>query len=110
MDLRGHLDLLLLVALRRAGAVHAYALIAALREQSDGAFDLAEGTVYPALHRLERDGLVHSEWSADQPRRRRVYRLTDAGAAAIAVKQREWTVFERGVRAILGPAAAEGWA
>ncbi|MFB9409468.1 PadR family transcriptional regulator [Dactylosporangium matsuzakiense] len=110
MDLRGHLDLLLLATLRRVGPVHAYALIAALRQGSDGAFDLPEGTVYPALHRLERDGLVDSEWSTDQPRRRRVYRLTDAGAAAVAVKRREWTVFERGVRAILGPGAVEGLA
>ena len=107
MDLRGHLDLLLLAALRRTGAVHGYALIAALREQSEGAFDLPEGTVYPALHRLERDGLVASEWSRDAPRRRRVYRLTDAGAAAIAVKQRDWTVFLRGVRAVLGPGTVE---
>jgi DNA-binding PadR family transcriptional regulator len=110
MDLRGHLDLLLLATLRRVEPVHAYALIAALRQRSDGAFDLPEGTVYPALHRLERDGLVHSEWSVDQPRRRRIYRLTDAGAAAITVKQQEWTVFERGVRAILGPGVTEGWA
>ncbi|MFI5913006.1 PadR family transcriptional regulator [Dactylosporangium sp. NPDC051541] len=110
MDLRGHLDLLLLATLRRVEPVHAYALIASLRQQSGGAFDLPEGTVYPALHRLERDGLVHSEWSAEQPRRRRVYRLTAAGAAAVVVKQREWTVFERGVRAILGPQGAEGLA
>ena len=49
MDLRGHLDLLILATLRLTGPVHGYALIAALRERSDGAFDLPEGTVYPAL-------------------------------------------------------------
>ncbi|GAA2382954.1 PadR family transcriptional regulator [Dactylosporangium salmoneum] len=105
MDLRGHLDLLLLVTLQRAGPVHGYALIAALREGSEGAFDLPEGTVYPALHRLERDGLVHSEWSQEAGRRRRVYRLTDAGGAAIPVKRQEWSVFQQGVRAVV-----EGWA
>ena len=105
MDLRGHLDLLLLVTLRRIEPVHGYGLIAALRDHSDGVFALPEGTVYPALHRLERDGLVQSEWSADTTPRRRVYRLTDAGGAALAVKRTEWTVFQRGVRAVLG---AEG--
>ena len=110
MDFRGHLDLLILVALRRIGPSHGYALIAGLREQSDGAFDLPEGTVYPALHRLERDGLVQSEWSADSPRRRRVYRLTSAGAGAIPVKQQEWTVFQHGMRAVLGPDIVEGMA
>lgn len=110
MELRGHLDLLILVALRRIGPAHGYALIAGLRDQSDRAFDLPEGTVYPALHRLERDGLVHSEWSTETPRRRRVYQLTTAGVAAIAVKHQEWTVFQRGMRALLGPDVMEGLA
>jgi DNA-binding PadR family transcriptional regulator len=109
MDLRGHLDLLILATLRHAGPLHGYALIAALRERSDGTFDLPEGTVYPALHRLECDELISSEWSTTAPRRRRTYRLTADGAAAIAVKQREWMVFQRGMRAVLGP-AVEGMA
>ena len=110
MDLRGHLDLLILATLRRTGPVHGYGLIAGLREQSAGAFDLPEGTVYPALHRLERDGLVESAGSTDAPRRRRVYRLTADGGAAIRVKQREWTLFQRGMRAVLGPETAGGTA
>ena len=110
MDLRGHLDLLLLGALHRTGAAHGYALIVALRDRSEGAFDLPEGTVYPALHRLERDGLVASEWDTTAPRRRRVYRLTPAGAAALVAKRREWRTFARGVQAIIGRDAAEGWA
>ena len=68
MDLRGHLDLLLLEILARTGEAHGYALISALKEGSEGRFDLPEGTVYPALHRLERSGLVSSSWSADAPR------------------------------------------
>ena len=78
MDLRGHLDLLLLTTLRDDGPAHGYALIASLRDRSLGAFDLPEGTVYPALYRLERDGLVGSEWDASAARRRRVYSLTPA--------------------------------
>jgi PadR family transcriptional regulator PadR len=107
MDLRGHLDLLLLSALRDAGPAHGYALITALRERSLGTFDLAEGTVYPALHRLERDGLVSSEWEEGAPRRRRVYRLTREGAAELDVKRGQWHVFARGMQALLGPTVGE---
>ena len=101
VDLRGHLDLLLLAALRHTGPVHGYALITALRERSDGAFDLPEGTVYPALHRLEREGCVASSWDTSAPRKRRVYTLTAAGAAALAEKRSHWVAFVRGVQAVL---------
>ncbi|MGI5148754.1 PadR family transcriptional regulator [Plantactinospora sp. CA-294935] len=102
MELRGHLDLLLLGALRRAEPAHGYALIAALRDRSEGTFDLPEGTVYPALHRLERDGLVSSEWDAGASRRRRVYRLTPSGVTALTTKRREWRTFAQAVQAIVG--------
>ncbi|HZM82596.1 MAG TPA: helix-turn-helix transcriptional regulator [Candidatus Limnocylindrales bacterium] len=101
MDLRGHLDLLLLSTLRHLGTAHGYALITSLRESSGGAFDLPEGTVYPALHRLERDGFVSSEWQEQSPRRRRVYRLTPRGAEALAAKRLEWQAFSRGMQAVL---------
>jgi DNA-binding PadR family transcriptional regulator len=107
VDLRGHLDLLLLATLRRTGPAHGYALIAALRLHSDGAFDLPEGTVYPALHRLERVGEVASRWSSEASRRRRVYALTPAGEAALRARQRDWRAFARGVGSVIGPVAAE---
>jgi PadR family transcriptional regulator, regulatory protein PadR len=107
MDLRGHLDLLLLTTLRDDGPAHGYALIASLRDRSHGAFDLPEGTVYPALHRLERDGLVDSEWDAGAARRRRVYRLTPAGATVLAAKRRDWREFARGMQTVLGPGVTE---
>lgn len=103
MDLRGHLDLLILATLRGTGPTHGYALIQALRERSAGTFDLPEGTVYPALHRLERAGLVASAWQDGPGRRRRCYRLTDAGISALAAKQSEWQALVRGVAAILAP-------
>lgn len=102
MDLRGHLGLLVLGALRQVEPAHGYALITSLREQSGGTFDLPEGTVYPALHRLERDGLVISSWDTSTGRRRRVYRLTPDGNAALTEQRREWTTFARGVQAVLG--------
>ncbi|MEA2493160.1 MAG: hypothetical protein QOJ29_1071 [Thermoleophilaceae bacterium] len=96
-----HLDLLLLAVLRRGGPQHGYAVIAGLREASDGAFDLPEGTVYPALHKLERDGLVQSEWSSEDGRKRRVYALTGAGRTALAARKTEWAMFRSGVEAVL---------
>ncbi|MFC7531718.1 PadR family transcriptional regulator [Actinoplanes sp. GCM10030250] len=106
MDIRGHLDLLLLSVLHDAGPVHGYAVITALRDRSDGTFDLPEGTVYPALQRLERAGLVASRWDEKAPRRRRVYELTDEGHRARATKKQEWRGFVVGVQAIIGPMAA----
>lgn len=107
MDLRGHLDLLLLATLRSIEPAHGYAVISAMRERSEGAFDLAEGTVYPALHRLERDSLVSSRWDDTAPRRRRVYELTPDGAAALAVKRRQWLDFAKGMQAIIGRTGME---
>src|SRR6185437_4435665 len=84
--LKGNLDLLLLSILA-AGPAHGYAIISALRERSEGTFDLPEGTIYPALHRLEEAGLLASTWSQAEGRRRRVYGLTDEGAAALAAQR-----------------------
>ena len=107
VDLRGHLDLMLLATLRDVGPAHGYAIIARLRERSLGAFDLPEGTVYPALHRLERHGLIDSEWDPRAPRRRRVYQLTTAGAKALAAKRQDWREFARGMQVILGYGATK---
>src|SRR5262245_57221682 len=103
--LKGHLDMLLLAAVQSVPA-HGYAIIEELRRRSEGAFDLPEGTVYPALHRLERAGLLSSCWSSQAPRRRRVYALTDRGRGALAAHERDWRRFSRGVTAVLaaGPA------
>jgi len=98
--LKGHLDLLLLSVLSR-GAAHGYAIIAALRDRSDGAFDLPEGTIYPALHRLEKSGLLRSYWAEQEGRRRRLYELTTAGAEALTGLREEWRAFSRGVGAVL---------
>jgi transcriptional regulator len=103
-SVRGYLDLLLLATLA-AGPAHGYAVIKRLRERSEETFDLPEGTVYPALHRLERDGLLASEWSSTG-RRRRVYRLTRRGRAALERERREWILLARAIAAVLGPEPA----
>jgi PadR family transcriptional regulator PadR len=99
--LKGHLDLLLLQVLDDEPA-HGYQVVCGLRDRSDGAFSLAEGTVYPALHRLERQGLLASEWDEHGGRRRRVYRLTPQGRGSLQARRTEWTQFAVGVSAVLG--------
>ncbi len=98
--LKGHLDALILATLRE-GPAHGYAVIETLKQRSEGAFDLAEGTVYPVLHRLEADGLLSSAWSVASGRRRRVYRLTRRGRADLAERHTEWTSFVHAVEAVL---------
>ena len=73
-----------------------------LRERSAGTFDLPEGTVYPALHRLEEDGLLSSQWSETGGRRRRVYQLTPLGDLALAARQEEWKRFAKAVFSTVG--------
>jgi DNA-binding PadR family transcriptional regulator len=73
-----------------------------LKQRSGGTFDLAEGTIYPALHRLERDGLLSSSWSVESGRRRRVYRVTRAGRSALRVRRKEWKSFAGAVEAVFG--------
>src|SRR6266705_3514842 len=99
-DPRGQLDLLLLSVVS-SGPAHGYRVIERLREQSEGAFDLREGTVYPALHRLERDGLLESRWSDDAPRRRRVYAITPRGSGALEAKRDQWRSFAGAVQAVI---------
>jgi PadR family transcriptional regulator PadR len=102
--LKGHLDLLLLAAVQPRPA-HGYAIAETLRARSNGAFDLPEGTLYPALHRLERAGLLSSRWSEVGGRRRRVYQLTAKGHRALATRHGEWRDFARAVQAVVeGPA------
>jgi len=101
--LKGHLDLLLLAVLD-GGPAHGYAVIDDLRRRSDGAFDLPEGTIYPALHRLEGNGLVKSEWSVQNGRRRRVYTLTRKGGRALGEQSSAWQSFSRAMTGALEPA------
>jgi transcriptional regulator len=101
--LKNHLELLVLTALK-TGPGHGYAIIRAIRNRSDGEFELLEGSLYPALHRLERDRLVTSSWSNVAGRRRRVYTLSRKGRDALEQHEREWRRFERAMNLVLaGP-------
>jgi PadR family transcriptional regulator PadR len=89
---RGQLDLLVLAVLA-GGALHGYGIASELQRRSDAELEMAEGTLYPALHRLEKAGLLSSAWDEDAPRRRRVYQLTGRGREALEDRRREWRRF-----------------
>ena len=102
--IKGHLDLLLLQIVSEQPA-YGYQVVSALRERSGGVFDLVEGTVYPALHRLERQGLLSSRWDESAPRRRRVYSLTAAGVRQLSSERSQWHRFMAGMTSVLGATA-----
>ncbi|MGN8027881.1 PadR family transcriptional regulator [Microbacterium sp. 22242] len=97
--LRGNLEMLILATLAR-GSAHGYALAEALRTASGGRFDVPEGSLYPALHRLERGGAISSEWVHDG-RRRRVYAITAVGAAQLQDEKTAWQRFAEGIASTL---------
>jgi transcriptional regulator len=99
--LRGHLDGLLLAVLADAPG-HGYELSQRLTQRSGGELGVHEGSLYPALHRLERAGLVESAWSSAEGRRRRIYRLTPAGRRAVERSRQEWRAFSGAVDRVLG--------
>ena len=104
-QIKGHLDGLLMAILEH-GPCHGYGIIEQLRTRSDDVFDLPEGTVYPALHRLERNGMVTSKEEPVGGRTRRVYRLSHRGRTALANRRRDWSRFAFAVSTVLGAAPA----
>src|SRR5436305_10150853 len=104
--LKGHLDMIVLTALA-AGPAHGYAVIEEIRRRSGEKFDLPEGTVYPALHRLEEAGLLSSRWTtAESGRRRRVYALTKRGEGALVKQRAVWKQFAGAIGGLLGGKAS----
>jgi PadR family transcriptional regulator, regulatory protein PadR len=94
---------LLLLGLLAEREMYGYELVGALRERSNAVLDLPEGTVYPALRRLERQGLIRGHWveRGDGPRRR-YYRLTQDGERALASGRAAWRRFVAASDAVLG--------
>jgi PadR family transcriptional regulator, regulatory protein PadR len=99
--LKGHLDMIVLAALA-SGPAHGYAVIEEIKRKSGRAFDLPEGTIYPALHRLEQANLLSSRWvTAESGRRRRVYALTRDGNRALTERRAVWQQFSDAVDGLL---------
>lgn len=98
----------MLLAVLQVSPLHGYGLVEELRRRSDGEFDLAEGTIYPALHRLESAGLLCSRWEVVDGRRRRVYALSGQGRQAAGERAESWRRFSRAIDAVLSPAPEAG--
>src|SRR5258708_208071 len=99
--LQGTLDLLVLKTLTR-GPQHGYAIATYVQAVSDDALRVEEGSLYPALHRMEQAGWISAEWQiTEKNRRARVYRLTRAGRARLTDEQQKWTRLTVGVAKVL---------
>jgi transcriptional regulator len=99
--LRGSLDLLILKTLSLA-PMHGWGIGQRVQQISRGALELNQGSLYPALQRLEKDGLITSDWdTTDNNRRARYYRLTTAGRRALGVELESWRRFASGLEAVL---------
>lgn len=93
----------LVLAILRDGESYGYAILKRVRELSAGELEWTDGMLYPLLHRLERLGLVTTEWhSPPEGRRRKYYALTDDGRAALAEHQRQWEAVTRAMREVFG--------
>ena len=101
MKAPNHLELQLLAVLDGRPR-HGYSLREELRRRSAGAFDPLSGTLYPLLHRLEVSGLVTSDWQPGPRRRRRVYRLTEAGSRELDLRLGDWVDFVGAVTKVIG--------
>src|SRR6476660_9259899 len=105
--LSGTVDLLILDVISHE-RTYGYEISQQVLGRSGGYFQLTEGSLYPALHRLERQRFVSSTWEEVDGRRRKYYRITPVGKKALAARRQEWTEFARGVSGVLG--AADGLA
>ena len=99
--LKGNSPMLVLAVLAQEPR-HGYAIAREIERRSQGALRCREGTLYPVLHALERDGLVAAAWErAANGKERRVYRITEKGAAALVERQSAWERFTQGVRQVV---------
>jgi PadR family transcriptional regulator PadR len=101
-DLQGALDLLVLKSLSQLGAMHGYGIVMHIERVSDELLTVEEGSLYPALHRMEQNGWVRAEWRVTEASRRaKYYSLTGAGKKQLAARERNWEQVVKGVQAIM---------
>ena len=101
-QLQGTLDLLVLKALQQLGAMHGYGIVLHIQRISDEVLRVEEGSLYPALHRIEQAGWIASEWrTTENNRRARYYRLTALGRRQLVREEEKWAELVRGVGAVL---------
>lgn len=96
------LDLLVLTILDRRGPIHGYGIATTIEDLSQEALRVEEGSLYPALHRMEEVGWISAEWRMSETNRRaRFYRLTGAGKKQLAAESARWASFSAGVSRVL---------
>jgi PadR family transcriptional regulator, regulatory protein PadR len=103
--LHGTLDALILKTLA-AGRRHGYAIARAIEDATEGVVDIEEGSLYPALYRMERKDWVEAEWGLSElGRRAKFYRLTPKGRRRLTTQTAEWTRFAAAISRVLIPTA-----
>jgi transcriptional regulator len=102
-SLQGSLDLLILKILHRRPGLHGYALMLAIKEFSNDVLRVEEGSLYPALHRLEMDGSIKAAWITreDTGRRARIYEVTPRGRKQLAAEESRWQSVTGAVNRVL---------
>jgi len=101
-SLQGSLDLLVLKILSRRPKLHGYAIMTAIQEISEEVLRVEEGSLYPALHRMEEAGWIHAEWvTEDSGRRARAYQVTAAGKKQLASEEVRWEAVTSAVGRVL---------
>jgi transcriptional regulator len=102
-SLQGSLDLLVLKILSRRPQLHGYAIMTAISDWSSDVLRAEEGSLYPALHRMEEAGWIRAEWiTKESGRRARIYQLTAAGKKQLAAEESRWVAVTSAVNRILG--------
>jgi DNA-binding PadR family transcriptional regulator len=91
----------MLLAVVADGETHGYAIIQELKRRTAGSLELPEGTIYPALRRLESERLLRSRWSSDDGRRRRTYNMTARGRQELRNQIAGWRTFKAALDSIL---------
>jgi transcriptional regulator len=101
-SLQGSLDLLVLKILSRRSPLHGYAMMTAIQQMSEEVLRVEEGSIYPALHRMEEAGWVRAKWVTKQNgRRARLYELTAAGQKQLAAEESRWQAVTAAVNRVL---------
>src|SRR6202034_515057 len=101
-DLQGAIDLLVLKTLAQTGSLHGYGIVLHIQRVSDALLSVEEGSLYPALHRMEQDGWISSEWALTETNRKaKYYRLTAAGRKQVERAEKSFEDLVKGVRAVL---------
>ncbi len=101
-DLQGALDLLILKTISQLGSMHGYGIAVHIQQVSDDLLSVEEGSLYPALHRMEQNGWIRFEWAVTEAgRRAKFYTLTAAGRKQLAAREKNWEQVVKGVQAIL---------